>query len=238
MTEITSFDAPGQGVAIRGQRRRLGPHLRILVCLLAGVALAIVLPAELRGRTRSLVGWNAATLLFMGWTIWLSHISRYPLRDVVLISDQGRLVTLAASIGAAAISLGAVIAELMFVKQDSGVLLPEHIALTITTVLATWAFAHFKFAVHNANQYFNCNLAAHGATPHSGGGLEFPGETEKLALSDFLYFSFVIGLAGSTADINISSRSIRMTALMHGVFGFFFNMTVLGLTVNLVSGLF
>ena len=238
MAEITSFEPPAQAAMARCGRKHTGPHTRILLCLLAGVAVYLALPASMRFATRSLIGWNAAAFLFMACTIALSRSSRYPLRDLVSVSDQGRLITLAASVVAAAISLGAVLGELIFVKKDTGVLLPEHIALTITTVLTTWAFVHFKFAIHYANQYFNGSARESGDLRNSERGLEFPGDPQRLVLSDFLYFSFVIGLASSTSDINISSRSIRVTALLHGIYGFFFNMTVLGLTVSLVSSLF
>ncbi len=235
MTEITSSAGSVAGFA-RHERRHPGPHARIALCILAGVVVYVLLPETLRLQTRALIGWNAAAFLFMACTLALSMRPRYPLSKLVSVSDQGRLLTLVASVIAAAISLGAILWELMLVKQDSGVLLPEHIALTITTVLTTWAFVHFKFAVHYANQYFNGD--ADGATSCGTACLRFPGDPQQLELTDFLYFSFVIGLTGSTSDIDITSRSIRATALLHSVYGFFFNMTVLGMTVNLVSGLF
>lgn len=235
---MTSLDSQLPRSAPVLGRRHTGPHVRILLCLLAGLLVALALPDSFRATTRALLGWNASALLFMAFTLGLSRSARYPLRDLVSVSDQGRLFTLAASVIAAAISLAAVLIELMLVKKDSGILLPEHIALTVVTVLTTWAFVHFKFAIHYANQYFNGSARETGDLLNAERGLDFPGDPQKLALSDFLYFSFVIGLANSTADIGIHSRSIRITALCHGIYAFFFNMTVLGLTVSLVSGLF
>lgn len=235
MTEITSSAGSVPGI-VRHERRHPGPHARIALCALAGVIVYVLLPESMRIQTRALIGWNAAALLFMACTLALSTRPRYPLRKLVSVSDQGRLLTLAASVIAAAISLGAILWELVLVKQDSGALLPEHIALTITTVLTTWAFVHFKFAIHYANQYFNGE--ADGVSARATACLRFPGDPQQLELTDFLYFSFVIGLTGSTSDIDISSRSVRATALLHSIYGFFFNMTVLGMTVNLVSGLF
>ena len=235
---MTSLDSQLPRSAPVLGRRHTGPHVRILLCLLAGLLVALALPDSFRATTRALLGWNASALLFMAFTLGLSRSARYPLRDLVSVSDQGRLFTLAASVIAAAISLAAVLIELMLVKKDSGMLLPEHIALTVATVLTTWAFVHFKFAIHYANQYFNGSARETGDLLNAERGLDFPGDPQKLTLSDFLYFSFVIGLANSTADISIHSRSLRITALCHGIYAFFFNMTVLGLTVSLVSGLF
>jgi uncharacterized membrane protein len=54
---------------------------------------------------------------------------------------------------------------------------------------------------------------------------------------DFLYFSYVIGVACQTADVDISSAEMRRTALVHGVLAFFFNSAVLALTINIAAGL-
>jgi len=66
------------------------------------------------------------------------------------------------------------------------------------------------------------------------GGLNFPGDQDP-DYWDFLYFSLVIGMTSQVSDVAITSRSIRRIAAMHGVLSFFFNVTVLALTVNMVS---
>jgi uncharacterized membrane protein len=64
----------------------------------------------------------------------------------------------------------------------------------------------------------------------------FPGENEP-DYRDFLYFSLVIGMTSQVSDVAITSRSIRRVAALHGVLSFFFNLTVLALTVNMISNL-
>lgn len=54
---------------------------------------------------------------------------------------------------------------------------------------------------------------------------------------DFLYFSLVIGMTSQVSDVAITSRVIRRMASVHGVLSFFFNLTVLALTVNMISNL-
>jgi uncharacterized membrane protein len=54
---------------------------------------------------------------------------------------------------------------------------------------------------------------------------------------DFLYFSYVIGVACQTADVDITSSPMRRTALVHCVLAFFFNSAVLALTINIAAGL-
>ena len=44
-------------------------------------------------------------------------------------------------------------------------------------------------------------------------------------------------MTSQTSDVNICSKAIRRMAAIHGVLSFFFNVTVLALTVNMVSNL-
>jgi uncharacterized membrane protein len=54
---------------------------------------------------------------------------------------------------------------------------------------------------------------------------------------DFLYFSFVIGMTSQVSDVNVTSRTMRRLSLMHGVLSFFFNTSILAMTINIVAGL-
>jgi len=67
-------------------------------------------------------------------------------------------------------------------------------------------------------------------------GLDFPGEMEP-DYWDFLYFSFVIGMTSQVSDVNVTSRTMRRLSLMHGVLSFFFNTSILAMTINIVAGL-
>ena len=69
----------------------------------------------------------------------------------------------------------------------------------------------------------------------SAGGLAFPG-TDHPDYYDFLYFSYVIGVACQTAEVNIFSPAMRRVALVHCVLAFFFNSAVLALTINIAAG--
>lgn len=126
--------------------------------------------------------------------------------------------------------LGAILAELVVVKDLSGRARYLHMALTLLTLLSSWAFTQVMFALHYAHDFF--------AVQSSGGkgGLDFPGG-ESPDYGDFLYFSCVIGTPGQTADVAISSRKMRRTSLLHCVLAFFFNITLFALAINIASGL-
>lgn len=70
----------------------------------------------------------------------------------------------------------------------------------------------------------------------AGTPMKFPGE-KKADYLDFAYFSFVIGMTFQVSDVEIASRSVRRTALAHGLLAFALNTFVVALTINLVAGL-
>jgi uncharacterized membrane protein len=47
--------------------------------------------------------------------------------------------------------------------------------------------------------------------------------------------AFSIGTATQVSDVEISSKRIRRTVTLHGIVSFFFNVTVIALTVGLVG---
>jgi len=55
--------------------------------------------------------------------------------------------------------------------------------------------------------------------------------------ADFFHFACVIGTSGQTADISFSGRALRPVGTLHCVLAFFFNTTVLALSINVAAGL-
>ncbi len=127
-------------------------------------------------------------------------------------------------------SLAAIMAELAAAKEIGSTSL-QHVTLTGITVVLTWLFMQTMFALHYAHEYYNCR------SRNNHGGLEFPGYDLSPDYWDFIYFSFVIGTAAQTADINIISKTIRRIVALHSVIVFFFNTTILALMVNVGASL-
>jgi uncharacterized membrane protein len=80
------------------------------------------------------------------------------------------------------------------------------------------------------------NITASAATERSV-GLIFP-RTTSPTIWDFLYFSLVVGLTSQVSDVAVTSKVIRRVVALHGVLSFFFNLTILALTVNMISNVF
>jgi uncharacterized membrane protein len=153
------------------------------------------------------------------------------MRTRALQQDEGRLLVLAFVVAAALMCIGAIVAELAVAKDFHGQLRYTHMALAALTIASSWAFTHVMFALHYAHDYYASEI--HG----EHGGLEFPGG-QAPDYADFLYFASVIGTSGQTADVSFSSRKMRRTGMVHCVLAFFFNTTLLALTINIASGLF
>lgn len=191
----------------------------------AGAGLYFLDP--IRQTTRLLTAWSAFVLVYllMVWRL-LGHSSAEEIRKRAPKYDAGARVILSLAVLAGGAGIVAVVAEVQInSKQGLGL-----VVLPVLTMLLSWIFVHVMFALHYAHDYYN---------PFDGSAdrtMSFPG-CETPVYSDFLYFSFVIGCACATADVNILSSEVRRMAAIHGVISFFFNATIVGLFVNIAAGL-
>ena len=210
---------------------------RIVVCALVGVAIYFLLPASMRVATRGLVAWNGATLLFFGLVGGLvARSTRQSISAHAALEDENQWVLLLGGIIAAGAAMAAIVSELGVVKEMAGLQKATHIALTAATIFSAWAFIHLLFALHYAHEYYAPTPDPDDPVDATRAGLKFPTHAEP-TYGDFLYFSFVIGCACATADVETVSRAMRNVALCHGVVAFFFNTIVLALTINIGAGL-
>ena len=207
---------------------------RLLICTLVGIATVLWLPTWLaqQGSSRLIIGWNTGACLYLllafRMMFWSSHER---MRTRAMQEDDGRIIVLVLVISAAIMCLGAIVAQLAVAKDMHGSLRYAHIALAALTILSSWAFTQTMFALHYAHDYYLAELRGQPC------GLEFPGGHAP-DYGDFLYFACVIGTSGQTADVSFSSRPMRRTGLVHCVLAFFFNTTLVALTINIASSMF
>ena len=143
-----------------------------------------------------------------------------------LAQDEGGFAILVLTIVSACASVGAVFTWLEIATRAETFALPV-LAFLLLTIMMSWAFIHTMFALHYAHEFY----AEHHKT---GGGLIFPRDPEP-TYWDFVYLAFSIGTATQVSDVEISSKRIRRTVTLHGIVSFFFNVTVIALTVGLVG---
>ena len=200
-----------------------------------GVAIVteFLLPQTWRSTTRLLIAWNVGAWLYFILSGWLiAQASATSIRQRARRTDEGKFAILILTTLGAAAAFGAIVAQLGQIKEMS--YKGPHIALAAATVLSAWCLIHLTFALHYAHEYFD--EIATGPPPNQRGGLNFPGDEEPDYL-DFLYFSFVIGVASQTADVAVTSKFMRRNALVHCVLAFLFNSALLALTINIAASL-
>lgn len=187
--------------------------LFFLVLLAAG---SIALP-PLGWSQGSMVGFDIAATMFR------YDVKR--MRQVAKENDANRVVLLILSFLLTVVILAAKVVELSSTRD-----LKVMDKLLITASLVTvWTFANAVYALRYCHLFYTC--ADHGK---DRAGLDFPG-TKLPLLSDFTYFAYTLGVAVQTSDVQVTSTHIRKVVTVHYVIGFFFNLGVLALTINLLG---
>jgi uncharacterized membrane protein len=128
----------------------------------------------------------------------------------------------------AVLSLYAIVSELSRMDHMPPDQVVLHYAFTALTLVGSWLLVGVLFCFHYAHLYYR---APAGQPP-----LRFPEEGLEPDYWDFLYFSFTIAVAVQTSDVTVASRTMRKLVLGHSVLAFFFNLLILGLSVNIAAG--
>ncbi len=203
---------------------------RLFLSILTGIAVGALLPlyfSEVRGVTRLLVGWDVGVALYLVLAFWMiAHSSAGQTHSQSFRQDEGDVAILVGTVVAATASIGAVIGWIEAATRAE-TFAPASIAFLIVTILLSWAFIHTMFALHYAHEFY----AVHGK---KGGGLIFPHDPEP-DYWDFVYLAFSIGTSFEVSDVGITSKRIRRTVMVHGIVSFFFNVTLIALSVGLVG---
>lgn len=218
---------------LRGVRAR--PRLVVSVAFGLAVYGLTGLPAligfDLSATTRTLIGWDAGTAayLVLAWHL-MATSDTARMRRRAETQDDGKGMILLLTVLATIASVVAVVNELSAVPDLPDSEKVAHVLLAAVTIPAAWCFVHTAFALHYAHDYYRTDDEPGPA------GLDIP-ECDTPDYFDFLYFSFIIGTAAQTADIAIRSRAMRRICLVHCTLAFFFNTTVLALTINIAASL-
>jgi len=204
-------------------------HAKLIAAVLIGIVTAVLTPAELHQSTRLLIGWNvgvAVYLVIVHATFRSYSVER--IRKRASEQDEGAFAILLLTMAATIASLVAIVFELGGLKHASAASAAGQLAIAVITILLSWAFMHTIFAIHYAHEYYG--------ERHDKklGGLNFPGDQEP-DYRDFLYFSLVVAMTSQVSDVAITSKVIRQIVSLHATLSFFFNLTILALTVNMIS---
>ncbi|MBN3814876.1 MULTISPECIES: DUF1345 domain-containing protein [Paraburkholderia] len=204
------------------------PHMMIGIVL--GVLIGALVPASIQPVARVLVGWDVAiwTYLVLIW-IHMIRSDETSVRCNAQREDQNAGTVLMLVCAATVASIVAIVLELGSTKDLHTASKVLHSLLTGLTLIGAWFLIPTIFTLHYARVYY-------GSDPHSP-ALAFPDAKLQPDYWDFLYFSFTIACASQTADVGLRGRSARRSVLAQSILSFYFNVSVLGLCVNIAASM-
>lgn len=207
---------------------RSRPHLALAILL--GTAVGLAWPDSHPALQRALVGWNAGVWSYLIGMAWLvTRADHRKVREVAGKQDESAGLVLFTLVVGVVLSLYAIVSELTRMDHVPADQVALHYAFTGLTVIGSWLLVGVLFCFHYAHAYYRA--------PQDSLPLRFPDEGLEPNYWDFLYFSFTIAVAVQTSDVTVMSRPMRKLVLAHSVLAFFFNLLILGLSVNIAAGL-
>ncbi len=211
----------------------LDPRPRLLIALGVSALVALMLPPQLRLAFRGIVAWDLGVVSFLVLVLIMMYRTTHErMRRSAQVNNENRVSLLFGGVMGACISMLAIVYMLQDTKGLTPQALSAHVAAAVVTVICSWFLIHTMFAIHYAHEYYLQAVNREDGT----GGLQFPTEGSP-DYWDFLYFSFVIGMTSQVSDVAISSQNLRRLSLVHGILSFFFNTTILAMSINLIAGL-
>ncbi|OVZ85197.1 hypothetical protein CBW54_13750 [Yersinia kristensenii] len=206
---------------------------RLLFSVAAGIITYLILPIHDTVLSRLMVSWNVSSWLYL-FFLWLQLLRTDPkkIRLIARVQDESASMVLTIVSMACLASIWVILFELSTANQLSGSAKAFHLILTGLTLLVSWLLLPTAFTMHYAHLFYLPRGESDKILP-----LIFPKEVTEPSYWDFLYFSFTIGVASQTADVSTGTSDIRRVVLLQSVLSFIFNMTILGLSINVGAGL-
>ena len=173
----------------------------------------------------TLIAFDVAALAFLLSCLTLFNDRVEKIREIARDTDANRTILLILAFLLTVVIFAAIIAELgkgyALTKLDK--------AFVAISLVLVWLFANAVYTLHYCHLFYTSTDGGKDAA-----GLDFP-DTDEPLMSDFVYFAFTLGVAVQTADVAVTSPHIRKIVTAHCVAGFFFNLGVMALTINVLS---
>ena len=210
--------------------RQVGLHRpRLVAAAFAGVAGFFVLPQAWTFTARVLVAWNLGVWPYLAALVWLMlRTSAEGVRGIAKQEDASSAGLMVVMCTAAVLSLAAIMVELAH-GRDGGERPLFVYGITVLTVIGSWLLLGALYTFHYAHLYYS---AAANRLP-----LDFPEGLKSPSYIDFMYFAFTISVAAQTSDVAVKTTAMRGTVLGQSILCFFYNLAILGLSINIAAGL-
>ncbi|BAY74026.1 hypothetical protein NIES25_04340 [Nostoc linckia NIES-25] len=215
--------------------KNFDPRPRLFIAVGVAVLISVILPPWLHLPTRILCAWNSGADLFLAITWWkMLKANPEKIRRYAESEYEGHLAIFMLVIAAACASVLAIGFLLTDKKEFSIIMLVLHVILSIMTIVGSWLLVHTIFAVQYAHTYYK--YISRNNSEEITRGLDFP-HNDYPDYWEFLYYSFVIGMTSQVSDVQTTSRDMRRLTLVHGILSFFFNTTILAMSINIIASL-
>jgi uncharacterized membrane protein len=228
------MNASGEGkTPARSVRRRWAPvrfvRARPWLAVSTVVFLAVfgtLMLSRVKPASALLLSFDVGVLLYLTMlTRMFNRASSEHMCRHALGQDTGRRSTLWIAVALSVVVLVALSTELHAAKGGGA----KAMGMAALSIVLSWLFMNTMYALHYAHGYYGDFGKQHE-------GLDFPG-TKQPDYWDFVYFAFVIGMCFQVSDVQITSHTLRRTALLHSVVAFFFNVFIIAISVNIAAGL-
>lgn len=189
----------------------------MLTSLVVGT-LAGILGATAGPTVGLLVGICVTALLFTAigwWALWSMAPDHLTREDYAPLIDELVVLTF----------VSASVISIIALQLGPHNLATAEAILTIAAVFLTWASIHFMYAVRYAHVYFT-----------EGKGIDFNSDATP-HFSDFLYFSYNLGMTYQVSDTSVSSTTLRRIILRHCMLSYAYGVLILATAINLAVGL-
>lgn len=204
------------------------PHLTFAIVL--GAVVLPLLPSHWRWLSRVLTAWDVTVWVYLATMAWMMlRADQHDIKRAACRQDEKGPVILATLSIAVLISLAAIVSQLTTLKDMASGDRALHYGFVVLTLIGSWFMVGIMFCSHYAHLYY---IDGSGEPP-----LGFPDRNLRPNYWDFLYFSFTISMAVQTSDVSVRCRRMRKVVLGQSVLCFFYNLAILGLSINIAASL-
>ena len=171
------------------------------------------------------LSFNLCALLFLILSVIFMFKAKKTksIKERAKVLDEGKWVALFASLFIFCVIMCGFYIEIYGAKNKS----VEHIVLGVSSIFLAWVFICFLFAQHYAHEYY---------LKDEDSSLDFP-DTQTPDYWDFLYFSVGINMCFQTADVRITSSSMRKLVMLQSLIAFSLNIVIISTSINVIAGM-
>lgn len=199
---------------------------RLVVAGSSGLIVFAVAAVVVPWQVALLAGWDTTAAIFVAWVLWMAYERDGAATAAIATrEDDSRAAADVLVVAACVASLAGVGAGLVKASHVRGTGEAAITTLAVLSVVLSWAAIHTVFTLRYARLFYS-----------SPGGIDF-NEEGAPDYHDFAYVAITIGMTYQVSDTDLTTKSMRRTALRHALLSFVFGTFIVAVTINVLAGL-